>query len=41
MVEFMPESIQNPARPPQPRRAEIDGERLGYALVECDIRSDE
>jgi len=39
----MPESIQNPARPPQPRRAEIeiDGERLGYALVECDLRSDE
>jgi hypothetical protein len=31
----MPETIQNPAGPPQPRRAEIeiDGERLGYALV--------
>ena len=39
----MPESIQNPADMPQPRRAEIeiDGERLGYALVECDVRSGE
>ena len=36
----MPESIQNPARLPQPRRAEIGGERLGYALVECDVGSD-
>jgi len=39
----MPEAIQNPAATPQPRRAEIeiDGERLGYALVECDVRSGE
>jgi len=39
----MPASINNPADMPQPRRAEIeiDGERLGYALVECDVRSDE
>ena len=39
----MPESIQNPAGPPQPHRAEIkiDGERLGYALVQCDVRSGE
>jgi hypothetical protein len=39
----MSESIQNPADLPQPRRAEIeiDGERLGYALVECDVRSGE
>ena len=31
----MPEAIQKPAAMPQPRRAEIeiDGERLGYALV--------
>ena len=39
----MPASINNPAAMPQPRRAEIeiDGERLGYELVECDVRSDE
>jgi len=39
----MPASINNPADLPQPRRAEseVDGERLGYALYECDLRSDE
>jgi hypothetical protein len=39
----MPEIVQNPADIPQPRRGEIeiDGERLGYALVECDVRSGE
>ena len=39
----MPEAIQYPAATPQPGRAEIeiDGERLGYALVECDVRSGE
>jgi len=39
----MPESVQNPADTPQPRRGEIeiDGERVGYALVECDVRSGE
>jgi hypothetical protein len=39
----MPESIQNPADIPQPRRGEIeiDGEWVGYALVECDVRSGE
>jgi hypothetical protein len=39
----MPESVNNPVDMPQPRRAEIeiDGERLGYALVECDVRSGE
>jgi pimeloyl-ACP methyl ester carboxylesterase len=39
----MHEAIQNPATMPQPRCAEIeiDGERLGYALYECDVRSDE
>jgi len=35
--------INNPADIPQPRRGEIeiDGERLGYALCECDVRSGE
>jgi hypothetical protein len=39
----MPESVQNPADIPQPRRGEIeiDGERLCYTLVECDVRSGE
>jgi hypothetical protein len=39
----MPKSVQTPADRPQPCRAEIeiDGERLGYALVECDVRSGE
>ena len=43
MPESVQESVQNPAGPPQPRRGEIeiDGERLGYELVECDVRSDE
>jgi hypothetical protein len=39
----MPEDIRNPAATPKSRCAEIeiDGERLGYALLECDVRSDE
>ena len=43
MPESVQKSIQNPADIPQPRRGEIeiDGERLGYELVECAVRSDE
>jgi hypothetical protein len=39
----MPANIDTPADMSQPRRAEIeiDGERLGYALYECDVRSDD
>jgi pimeloyl-ACP methyl ester carboxylesterase len=39
----MPATSENPGGAPQPRRAEIviDGEQLGYALYECDARSEE
>ena len=38
MPESVQKSVQNSASIPQPHRGEIeiDGERLGYALVECD-----
>jgi hypothetical protein len=40
---MMSVSINNPADIPTPCRGEIeiDGERVGYALVDCDVRSDE
>ena len=43
MPESVQKSVQNSASIPQPHRGEIeiDGERLGYALVECDVRSGE